>query len=104
MATTFRVRSGGQELGFKSLDEIRRAIEVGLVEPSDEVCFPTDESWRSVGSVPELAPQRFKAVRRWWRPILESFAAILGPRVYWLFRYSSRDWKGEGWSRPRKRP
>ena len=93
-----------QELDFKSLDEIRRAVQVGLVDPTDELRFPTDETWHPVGSVPELAPPRFRTVKRWWRPILESFAAILGPRVYWLFRNSARDWKGEGWSRPRKRP
>jgi hypothetical protein len=104
MSATYRLRSEGRELELGSLDEIRRANEVGLVDPIDEVRFPGTDVWRRVEELPVLRRSGFRWLRRWWRPVLEAMAAVLGPRIWALVRQSEREWKGEGWSPPRKGP
>ena len=62
---TVRVRSPeGGELGYRTVAEVREALRLGLVAPTDEVLVPGETAWRPAASLgPAPAPGR-RADRR----------------------------------------
>jgi hypothetical protein len=81
---SYRVRSEGGEVKFKSLYEIQRAIAVGLVAPTDELTEEGAEDWRKCNSLPalrdaKLEPSSGPDAGRWVIPVaaLSALALVL---------------------------
>ena len=55
MPVPYQVRTPDGELSFGSLEEVKQAFVLGLIEPEDEVQKKGETLWRKAGVIPLLA-------------------------------------------------
>jgi hypothetical protein len=74
---TVRIRSDGGELTFKSLNEVRDALDVGMVSSNDHIQLGLQAPWIEVCAALAPRPGLWKPHYRWYGLLVSMGIAIL---------------------------